>query len=320
MDLSKLTTDQLLAGLPRDAKDPENDRWECKGADLLDDANRGLFKGHLAKQVSAFANSGGGYIVFGISNDRSVTACRAHIGRQTTKDWLATMIEQSVEYPIRQFRVHRVPISGGTADDAVFVAEIEDSQAAPHQSKEDRHYYYRIDGHSKPAPHFHIELLRNRVTRTVLEIKDVTTEFGDFRPHQFEFIVHLSVQVENVSWQASTAWGIYLLQRYHEYEWKRVSVADRLDDGICVQSPNPVVLPGERRTLVIDLIGSGRSSQHVPASPRGFERMWEAFHVTCTPLSNNHRGAPFTIGWRDRVEWFPERDRLLRAMQPYFDE
>jgi Schlafen, AlbA_2 len=165
MDFHTITTDDLLAALP---VGDEDDRWEIKSASLLDSQKRGELKQELGKQVSAFANSGGGYLIFGISKQRQIESCPAMVGRQTMKDFLATMVEQSVEYPIRDFRVHPVAHSGDNTK-LVFVVAINDSPAAPHQAKDERQYYYRIDGHSKPAPHFHVELLRNRYTKANVE-------------------------------------------------------------------------------------------------------------------------------------------------------
>ncbi|MCC7337859.1 MAG: ATP-binding protein [Pirellulaceae bacterium] len=166
IDFTKLDSNGLLQLLPPD----EDDRWEFKSAEIL--KNKGELKAELGKQVSAFADSGGGYIAFGISDSRLVEPCDQQVGRQSMSDYLSVLVEQSVEYPIRDFRIHRVPVAADTTQ-SVYVLEIKDSPAAPHQAKIEKTYYYRIDGHSKPAPHFHLELLRNRHTKSVLEINRI---------------------------------------------------------------------------------------------------------------------------------------------------
>jgi len=165
MDFQNTTTDDLLAALP---VGDEDDRWELKSAAYLDPQRRGDLKKELGKQVSAFANSGGGNLVFGISTTRQIEPCPSTVGRQTMKDFLATLVEQSVEYPIRDFRIHPVAISSDRTQ-FIYVIAINDSLAAPHQAKDERQYYYRIDGHSKAAPHFYVELLRSRYTKAVVE-------------------------------------------------------------------------------------------------------------------------------------------------------
>ena len=106
MDFTNTTAEALLAHVP----EHEDDRWEFKSSQLLDPQKKGDLKKELGKQVTAFANSGGGNIVFGIDEmPRSVRACPELVTRQSMQDYLSTMVEQSVEYPIRCFQVHRIP-------------------------------------------------------------------------------------------------------------------------------------------------------------------------------------------------------------------
>ncbi len=179
IELTTVTTDQFLEHLPP----AEDNRWEYKSASLLEQKNKNDFLKELSKQISAFANSGGGNLVFGICDPKTVAAktiepCEQLVGRQSMKDYLATMVEQSVEYPLQDFRVHRIPLTGD-ATKSIFVIEVGDSLAAPHQAKADKHYYYRIDGHTKPAPHFYVELLQKRETRSVLTIEAIDYQVKD---------------------------------------------------------------------------------------------------------------------------------------------
>ena len=305
MDFGSITTDELLAALPADSED---DRWELKSASYLAPVKRGELKKELGKQVSAFANSGGGYLVFGISDDRQLEACETAVGRQPMKDYLATMVEQSVEYPIRHFRVHRVPFKSDP-DKAVFVIAIEDSPAAPHQAKEERVYYYRIDGHSKPAPHFHVELLRNRVTKAVLQIADIdytlqTPQFGDAP----RLNIALRVDVENISLQCATHWGIHVKHPRENYRWTFGPDRKPLTEGLCVHGEQPVLLPSQRVTVIVHISGA---SEHVNMQPiLAFDKLWEDFGVLARPLSQNHVGEQVCYGWNNAAEWILARRRL----------
>ena len=57
MDLGKITTDEKMGFITG-----ETDRWEFKGAELLDPKNKHDLKVKIGEQVSAFANSDGGFI------------------------------------------------------------------------------------------------------------------------------------------------------------------------------------------------------------------------------------------------------------------
>jgi hypothetical protein len=88
----------------------EDDSTELKGAALLDLSNphakESAIKEELSKQLSAFANSGGGRIVYGVEKDKKLTGIPIIArGRQTTKEWLEDLIPTLTEPEIHAFRV-----------------------------------------------------------------------------------------------------------------------------------------------------------------------------------------------------------------------
>ena len=217
MDFSSLDAQELVAAMP----DTEDERWELKSASLLDPKNKGEFKKELGKQVSAFANSGGGYIIFGVADGSgTLEACPTVVGRQTMEDYLSTMVEQSVEYPLRCFQVHRIAFRDDV-DSVVFVIQVEDSPAAPHQAKGECQYYYRIPGHSKPAPHFHLELLRHRETKCIVEpqIGTVDWKMPWYSSKGPAMSFKLSVVVQNQASFVAMPVGVSVLGHLPESYW-----------------------------------------------------------------------------------------------------
>lgn len=290
MDLTALTTDSLRELIPRDCED---DRWEMKGAELLQD--RGRLKEELGKQVSAFANSGGGYLVLGVDNSGNPEPCHQSVGRQPMQDYLAVMVEQSVEYPLRNCRVHRVPF----ADDhekSVFVIAIEDSPAAPHQSKSDRTYYYRIDKHSKPAPHFHLELLRNRFTRAVLDIAEIRPR-GVLQPDAFEpndlprLLISLTVALVNRSDQTAESWGL-IIENGSEGGWRLERNRVELTEATCFRGYDPKLLPRDREPVAVDLSTVAVLPESVSKSGTyvRLRSLMRSFAIRVTPVSQNYVG------------------------------
>jgi hypothetical protein len=116
--------------------------------------------------VSAFANSGGGHLVIGIKDNGTLDGVpKIYKGRQSTKDWLEQTIPEVVSYPLQDFRVHEVDPSTPTSippGHVVIVIDIGDSEIAPHQDTFSKIYYHRVSGHSVPAPHLYLEILRSR--------------------------------------------------------------------------------------------------------------------------------------------------------------
>jgi hypothetical protein len=148
----------------------ENERWECKSGMVVGESG---FRAELAKQVSAFANSGGGNIVLGVKNDLTIDGCSTMQNRQPTFDYLSAMVNECVENHIVGFRI--LPFVSSDQK-TIYVVEIPDSLGAPHQSRADLKYYRRIPGHSIPATHFYLELLRNSKRKCCVEIARTTID------------------------------------------------------------------------------------------------------------------------------------------------
>jgi hypothetical protein len=157
----------------------EHDYFDRKSGALLVAKE---FRLDMAKALSAFANSGGGHLVLGVRDDGTLDGVPAIAkGRTTTREWLEQTIPHMLNYPLEDFRVHEVesgtPSSIPTGK-VVIVVDVGDSVIAPHQAADTRLYYYRERGHSKPASHFYLETLRNRLVNPVLKAALERIEFA----------------------------------------------------------------------------------------------------------------------------------------------
>jgi len=184
----------------------ENDTFERKSARLLDltlpTVKDGDVLDELAKQLSAFANTGGGRIVYGLTNAGAVDnggVPRVLRGRQSTKEWLEDVIPTLTDFEIVGCNVCEiVPKASGSAlapDRSLYVVDVPDSDRAPHQSSRDRKYYVRLGGKSQPAPHRLIEDIRNRARHPKLEVIDVHIAVAGFVPDQQGGSLTLYLQV-----------------------------------------------------------------------------------------------------------------------------
>jgi hypothetical protein len=159
-------TEANIDALPTD----EPAYFDRKSGDLFN--NEGELLGKLAKSLSAFANSGGGYIILGVDDTGvpdGVPPMRSD--RTSTRDWLEQKLPFLVDRPLTDFNVYVV--ERGTSwsippDRQVVVIEVDDSPLAPHQAVHGGGgttkfvYYHRQGGRSEPAPHRVLELLHQR--------------------------------------------------------------------------------------------------------------------------------------------------------------
>jgi len=162
----------------------EDDTLERKGSALLDltlpKVNEDAVRDELAKQLSAFANTGGGVIIYGVTDAGKVDQggiSRSVKGRQATKEWLEDLIPILTDYEILGVNVYEIAPkdqnSSISSTKALYVVNVPDSERAPHQSKRDFKYYVRLGGRSQPASHRLIEDIRNRARHPILELSAV---------------------------------------------------------------------------------------------------------------------------------------------------
>lgn len=141
----------------------ELDYFDRKSGAIINEPD---FQKKLAKALSAFANSGGGYLILGVKDDGTIDGVpKVRKGRTSTREWLEQAIPNLLSYPLQDFRVHEADPSTPTtipAGKVVIVIDVGDSERAPHQDTFTKLYYHRVSGHSEPAPHLYLESLRLR--------------------------------------------------------------------------------------------------------------------------------------------------------------
>jgi Putative DNA-binding domain len=201
-------TEQDVTALPKG----EHDYFDRKSGRLLTSSD---FRKDLGKVVSAFANSGGGYVVLGVEDDGTLTGVEPLRGATPTREWLEQVVPNLLAFPLEDFRVHEVEPAALTAippGRVLLVIDVGDSVLAPHQAEVGRTYYYREGGHSKPAPHFYLETLRNRLTRARLSVSLAAIEkSGAYVCQEGAFVeLYLHFHVWNVGRLAAYKWEVVI--------------------------------------------------------------------------------------------------------------
>lgn len=306
MDFSEMTVEALLDRL---VETGECRTWEFKSVASLKDN----FHSKLARQVSAFANSLGGHIVIGVKEVVKGVKYEPEVvpsvqGKTPTQDWLARMVSTSVSYPLQEFKIHRIPFENN-AEEAIFVIEVGDSPTAPHQTNvnDEKVYYWRYQSRTEHAPHIHLELLRNRVTKAIIEVVAVRHSLLEPEEKDDHVLVHfqLYVFVRNISGHSTTDWGVHIKTELPDAPWS-TKTGGFSRGGACHHAEQRVLLPDERSkvvipvTLYLDRKKGGVAKQ--------FLSYWRQFNVEVRAASQNHVGPPASYGWESDEEWDRQRN------------
>jgi len=126
-----------------------------------------LNKKELSKDVSAFANTIGGTIVYGIEEDPTSPHKAVKLSlvdpRSVSKEWLEQVINSKIQPRISGIRIHSVDLSKSAPGSVVYVVTVPEGATA-HQASDQR-YYKRFNFESVPMYDFEIRQILNRVSR-----------------------------------------------------------------------------------------------------------------------------------------------------------
>lgn len=129
-------------------------------------------RNELAKDVSAFANSAGGIIIYGITENNIEKHLPEKIEplsrKLIDKEWIEQTIQSRIQPKIDDILIHAIEIDGDS-DKVVYVIEIPQSTTA-HQSH-DHKYYKRHNFNSIPMYDYEIRDTLNRLKNPKIELQ-----------------------------------------------------------------------------------------------------------------------------------------------------
>jgi hypothetical protein len=126
-------------------------------------------KNDIAKDISSFANSDGGIIIYGIGEQDHKARTLSFIdGDIYTKEWMEQVINSGIQRRITDLQIF--PLRGdGDISKTIYVIKIQKSFDAPHLSK-DKRFYKRSNFMSIPMEEYEIRQLYGRKVRSKLTI------------------------------------------------------------------------------------------------------------------------------------------------------
>lgn len=158
-DLQSLVDNQASESLELDFK-------ECGALAKTDGKKR-----ELSKDVSAFANSAGGTLVYGIVEDKKThTAASLDEGydpSDISQEWIEQVINSNIHPRLSGVRINRVSLSGSRQGKVAYVVYVPQGSTA-HQAA-DKRYYKRFNFESVPMEDYEVRDVMQRVTSAQLE-------------------------------------------------------------------------------------------------------------------------------------------------------
>jgi hypothetical protein len=129
-------------------------------------------KAELSKDISAFANSAGGVVVYGICEDGHVPTA-LDVGfdpSQISKEWLEQVINSRIQRRVDGIRVNQIALSTASPGKVAYVVSVPQSNRAPHQAS-DKRFYKRFNFESVPMEEYEIRDVANRTSSPSLDIE-----------------------------------------------------------------------------------------------------------------------------------------------------
>jgi hypothetical protein len=153
-DLQRLIDDEIQESLTLDYKE---------SAALAKDSRS---RDELCKDVSAFANSAGGRIIYGIvEKDRKPV--RVDEGTELPREWVEQVIDSNVQQRIEGLLITPIPVS--TRHNACVITIPQALARAPHQAP-DKKYYKRQNFQSVPMEDYEVRDALRRATTPELHL------------------------------------------------------------------------------------------------------------------------------------------------------
>jgi len=132
-------------------------------------------KADISKDVSSFANSEGGVLVYGMAEDGRLSVRIDPIDPSIiSREWLEQVINSNIQRRIDGVRINPVALTGPNSGKVVFVVDVPQSPLAPHQAA-DKKYYKRFNFQSVAMEDYEIRDVANRRRNPIIKA-DISIE------------------------------------------------------------------------------------------------------------------------------------------------
>lgn len=203
----------------------------------------------IAKDVSAFANSDGGLIFYGINEDNHVATDLSFVdGNKYNKEWLENKITSNIQQRIHDILI--IPVRfDNDINRTIYVVKIPKSLNTPHINSFDNKYYRRFNFKSVPMEEYEVRdsYFRANGSKVIIEKSTVTLE-ESINKDSFNF--NIEVHASNI--------GTFIAEKYRiscnikDFKSALIKCKDsylttyKFDDGYKISTKDtPPIFPNE---------------------------------------------------------------------------
>ncbi|MFE8423775.1 ATP-binding protein [Tenacibaculum sp. ZH5_bin.1] len=169
-------------------------------------------KKEVSKDVSAFANSDGGIIIYGIEEKNHKAHSFSFIdGNEFTKEWLEQIISSTVNRNIPDLKIFPVR-KNGIISSTIYVVQIPSSLEAPHMAR-DKKYYKRYNFESVPMEEYEVRQLYGRKVKSklILDKSIIKKTKSTDEDEEFEYTLEVDVYNDGEKMEENYKVNIYFI-------------------------------------------------------------------------------------------------------------
>lgn len=136
------------------------------------------YKAEITKDVSAFANSDGGIIIYGIQEKGHKASHITFInGNEYTKEWLELIINSGINRRIPNLKIYPIH-KDGNIEQTIYLVKIPYSIEVPHMNKE-KLYYKRFNFQSVKMEEYEVRQLYYRKSKVSIDLENCILNICD---------------------------------------------------------------------------------------------------------------------------------------------
>ena len=198
---TEYSIDDITALIDNEAEESVHLDFKAAGSLSKDDKK----KAEIAKDVSAFANSDGGIVVYGIEERDHKAYSLSYIdGNTYTKEWLEQVIQDNIQRRIEGLEIFPIRDNGDITK-SIYIVKIPRSSNTPHMSA-DKCYYKRNNFRSVKMEEYEVRDLFYRESTPNLKIAGYILYEQDSNDEVVKY--HFEAQIWNDSNVISTVYKL----------------------------------------------------------------------------------------------------------------